>query len=94
MDIEEINECLWDGIIKLEWNFEITLRKFWIQLRTSNSPDFIILDLIMRIYFTNTPQMRIINIDFFFIISGLWKKIKKNAWLFSFVRLECTPMTS
>lgn len=52
MDIEEINECLWDGIIKLEWNFEITLGKFWIQLRTSNSPDFIILDLIMRIYFT------------------------------------------
>ena len=52
MDIEEINGCLWDGIIKLEWNFEITLRKFWIQLRTSNSPDFIILDLIMRIYFT------------------------------------------
>ena len=50
--IKEINECLWDGIIKLEWNFEITLRKFWIQLRTSNSPDFIILDLIMRIYFT------------------------------------------
>ena len=52
MDIEEINGCLWDGIIKLEWNFEITLRKILNTIAHINSPDFIILDLIMRIYFT------------------------------------------
>ena len=71
MDIKEINGCLWNGIIRISMKFVDNAMWILNTIAYINSADFIILDLIMRIYFTYITQMRIINIDFSFVISDL-----------------------
>ena len=52
MDIKEINGCLWNGIIRISMKFVDNAMWILNTIAYINSADFIILDLIMRIYFT------------------------------------------
>ena len=52
MDIKEINGCLWNGIIRISMKFVDNAMWILNTIAYINSADFIILDLIMRIYLT------------------------------------------